>query len=401
MSRFIWLMLAPDKDSSRFFRISKTTAGLIYIFINFLFVAKYSFDYFSSPLIITMSYIVVSAGLFFFLDRLWPKSISHTRGKIIYSVLTVSAAIGMIVIMRQFDPSAIAVSRYVAIVDWLDNLSHGIFPYATESKPSGMPFLFILAWPFDALGDVGLMQAASFILFSFLLWSECHNHRAKSTTAFLGLVLLLASPAFWFEVVTHSDLFANMVVAWAFLKLVDNVLAKRSPSKLIFAGLLGGFVLATRTILWPIFAIYLILPLRGMRSNRWPFLISVVCGFTIINLPFLIWDFEKFIFRGPLAVQTEQLPLVALFAFVATILYIAFKIKSAQAVLPTIVVMLFVIIGSAMTLGTIRFGFSEMLWGDKFDISYFCMILPFLIFYLPHMPEGSRSGVIESSSRTR
>lgn len=375
-------MPAAENNPNRIFGISNFTSGSIYIFINFLFVAKYSVDYFSSPLLITLLFVIGAASLFLFKDRLLLRSMTLSQAKLAFGIVTIVASISMIAIMRQFDPSSIDVGRQSAIVDWLDNFSNGTFPYLAQTRPSGMPFLYVLAWPFYAVGDVGLMQVASFILFAFLLWHEWEDSRPA---VLIGLILLLVSPAFWFEIVTRSDLFTNMVVGWAWLKLFDKISEQPSRTKFIFTGLLGGLILATRTILWPIFIIYLVFQLRRLKSESLPFLLALASGFIAINLPFLLWDFDYYLFSGPLAVQAEQLPVVALLAFLIGILIIAFRTKSSQALMPIFVVLLFMMVGSAMALRTIQFGFSKMLWDDQFDISYFCMVLPFLIICLTHI----------------
>ncbi len=375
-------MTEPHPQSTSKYGLSYLTIGLIYILINGIFVAKYAVDCPLPPFLITLIYVAGSSGLYLFSGRIVTRLVRSDRTKAVFCAITTIAIIGMIMILRQIDPAGNDVGRYVAITDWLDNLSHGVFPYFSASKPSGMPFLFLIAYPFHVLGDVGLLQVASFALFAFLLWHESSLRNAHRQIALTGLILLLAAPAFWFEVVTRSDLFANMVVGWGWLKLFDKLSKGQSRHKLILTGLLGGLVLATRTILGPIFIIYLVFEMRRMLPNyRWSLLLSMFIGFTAINLPFLIWEFDYFIYQGPLAVQAEQLPITALIIFLAGILYISFRIKSPRAIVPTVVGLLLMLVTAAMTIKIASFGFSDMLYGNQFDISYFCMLLPFLIIY--------------------
>ncbi len=371
---------SPESKTAESSRAKIFPLLFIYTFINVLFVWKYGLQYFPSQLIAPILYVVLSIMILWIV--LSPKiniELSPDRQRLLYIGFTFIATIILTVLMFQFDPNNIAVGRYPAMYDWITRLFHGEFPYASPMRPSGFPFLFIMATPFYLLGDIGLFQIFSFIIFAGILY---YNFRSSYKTSLRLLILLLISPIFIFEVVVRSELFSNMVIVLLYLIICEKYLSKENAFGQILLGLIGGLLLSTRSIVLVLYILYFIPRIRNEKTNPLIFITSMLFGFLISLIPFAIWNYDYFINSGPLAVQALYAPkwLIVLF-IVATIIW-AMKIKSTDQFYLAASSMLFIIVFCAFVVYIVKFGFVNSVLYDQFDISYFIFPLPFVLMSL-------------------
>ncbi|MBU0982475.1 MAG: hypothetical protein KKA42_01295, partial [candidate division Zixibacteria bacterium] len=278
----------------------------IYLSINGLFVAKYSGVSTAVPWLTVLGYLLL-AGLALGIPLRYSSwSWLRRSPRLLTSTLLAVSALGLFLLMRQYDPSQIASGRYPAIVDWLSRLFAGQFPYTVSTEPSGFPFLFVLASPFYWLGDVGLLQIGAFVAFGIVIVRAAGDNHGH---AGLMLLALLASPAFLYEVVVRSELFSNMVALLLYVHFcrVDRI--QKGFQAAVFWGLAAGLLLSTRGTALPVLVLfggYLLHRAGPARTVAWG--TGLVAGFWLTLLPFLIWDADAFFSGGPFAIQTSYLP---------------------------------------------------------------------------------------------
>jgi len=349
---------------------------LIYIFINCLFTYKYAFDYSLNPVFISIFYIIFFAVIYLIASgKIRIINYDSTRVDF-YWYMVVAAAVALFVLMLQFDPARIAVGRYPALYDWIDRLFHGLFPYQSPTNPSGLPMLFILASPFYLLGDLGVFQIFSFLLFCFAVG---YIIKEKSLRRLRYPLLLLCAPIFLYEIVVRSELFSNMVIVMVYLAVTIKYIGGARNGTLIILGLIGGLLLSTRVVVFLIYLVFLADYLRLWRNQYWWFIISMICGFVVTLIPFMLWDWNYFIHKGPFAVQALYAPIWLVIIYVVAAFVCGFLTRTTGAKLKAAAYLLFGIVMTAFVFAIAEYGWMTAVVGDKFDISYFCFSLPFLI----------------------
>ncbi len=349
----------------------------IYIFINTLFIWKYASSYFSSQIIAPIMYVIVSIIIIWIiLSHKTDFKLSPINYRLLYFGITVLAAILLTILMLQFEPTDIRVGRYSALHDWITKMFAGEFPYDSSSRPSGFPFLFIMAIPFYFLGDTGLLQIFSFLIMAAIFYFRFRNDNAISLRL---LILLVISPIFIFEIVVRSDLFSNMVIVLLYLIICEKYLSKERLLIQIALGLLGGFLLSTRSIVLIIIILYFVWKIRESKIDPYLLVLSIFFGFLITMIPFALWDFTYFINYGPFAVQMSYVPVW--FIVLSTIISFlwATKIKTIGQVYFAATTMLFMVVLGAFVIFVVRFGLIDSVMNSQFDISYFCFPLPFVL----------------------
>jgi hypothetical protein len=285
------------------------------------------------------------------------------------------AAVGLVVLMLQFDPAQMAVGRQPALREWLTRLLAGEFPYAGSTHPSGLPFLFVLALPFYLLGDVGVLQIAGYVLFAYLL-----SRRGGPTgRGYLVQVLLLASPMFLWEVVTRSDLFANMVVVLLVLWLLYTREDRMTGLGAAALGAAAGLVLSTRLIVGLVYLIWSGVVLGLPRRHVWLYCATLMLSFILTLLPFVFWNPKYFLEQGPFSIQATYAPYQLIILAVIVAALCARRVRSEPGLLTATALILFGSVGVAFVLSVARHGLGAAVHADAFDISYFVLPLPFAL----------------------
>jgi hypothetical protein len=352
---------------------------------------------------ISLFYLIAATLFILLLFRRTEFGLSLRTENIIYFSTITFIAILFTFLMFQFDPQKIRVGRYPAMYDWLTRFFDSEFPYASRIKPSGFPFLFVMAMPFYFLGDLGLFQIFSFVVFAVLIHLR---HRQDSTNRFRCLFLLITAPIFLYEIVVRSDLFSNIVVVMLYLAIFETLSQKEDRVNLFVLGIVGGLLLSTRGI---VLLIYIAVfgyffsiksaclpdgqkpPFVGRRRiiNNGLLLIFMFVGFFLTLIPFLIWDWTYFVNFGPFSIQLAHIPSWLLILSIVSSIYCAFTIRSLKGIYSSTSFILFGVICVAFVITAFNYGWHKTVLRDGFDISYFCFALPFLIISLDFYRKGS------------
>ncbi|MDP5045194.1 MAG: hypothetical protein NWQ06_09475, partial [Leeuwenhoekiella sp.] len=105
-------------------------------------------------------------------------------------------------------------------------LLNGNYPYSAldhlGGKTSNLPTLFLIGLPFYLLGDVGLLQSFTFLVFAGIIDKLIKSPAIR----IVSLLLLMSSLWYLYEIVVKSDLVSNTILVIASLvylfKLINN-----------------------------------------------------------------------------------------------------------------------------------------------------------------------------------
>ena len=350
---------------------------LLYLFINVLFLNKYTMRITEWHYVLDALYVCVACalmvGLYYWKPR--PKT---------SKILLYSAGLGygalLIALQYKIDPLGLQVDRWSAIHYFLDNLFQGIYPYSARTHLGGygspFPVWQMLHIPFYAIGNVGLSFFAALALFLFVIARSRSAH-----FALLTLSLLIASPAIQYEIVVRSDLVTNFICVCALCEWLRYKSVRFTDHTLLLA-IIAGLCASTRlAAVIPLALLYGYAFLRSGWKKQLLFVLTACTTFVCTFVPFLVWGGNQLLFfeYNPFVLQTRQgSPLVfAIFALIA-VAWIVYKKEDllrfplyAGVLLTLLVVITFAY--NMLTSG------NYLLFSATYDITYFNMALPFYI----------------------
>ncbi len=348
---------------------------LIYLGIALLFLFKYPPRYGINACIVSGVYVIcVGLGVMFFVLKggLLARLNAHRLWALI-----IIAAVGLTLLMFQFDPSLIRNARFNLLNQSLRLLLEGSLPYGQPiyGHHSAFPFWFVLVAPFYLIGDIGILHILGFVFFAGILF---HYDRP---IAFPVILFLLASPAFLYEIAVRSGLTTNMVLAIGYLYILSKSHGKRNNVEEFAWGLLGGLIISTRGIVLIVLIIYLgYLFRRDVRSSLVLFS-GWLISFTLTLVPFMLWDWRQFVAYGPFTHQFHltTLPIWAIVAVVIIAFIIGRSCRTFRGVLESAGLLLLAGVTAAFVISVTTDGLIASIIGSHFDISYFSFPLPFLL----------------------
>ena len=351
---------------------------LLYLFINVLFVDKYTLRVTEWHYILDALYVcgacALMVGLYYWKPR--PKT---------SKILLYSAGLGysalLITLQYRIDPLGLQVDRWSAIHYFLDNLFQGIYPYAAQTHLGGygspFPVWQVLHIPFYAIGNVGLSFFAALALFLFVIARSRSAH-----FALLTLILLMASPAILYEIVVRSDLFTNFMCVCALCEWLRYKSVRFTDHTLLLA-IIAGLCASTRlAAVIPLALLYGYAFLQSGWKKQLLFVLTACGTFVCTFVPFLVWGGNQMLFfeYNPFVLQTRQgSPLVfAIFALVA-IAWTVYKKDHLQHFHFAAGGLLTILVVLAFGYDIVRTGNGD-LYSSSYDITYFNMALPFYLY---------------------
>jgi hypothetical protein len=233
--------------------------------------------------------------------------------------------------------------------------------------------------PFYFLGDLGYFQIFSFSVLGIFIHLR---YGLGSTNRFRCIFLLMAAPMFLYEVVVRSDLFSNMIMVMLYLVMVEIVGVRANRVGLILFGLIGGLLLSTRGIVLLIYIPFFGYLFRRKIIRDGLFYLSMLLGFFLSLTPFLVWDWTKFINFGPFSIQLSHIPHWALILAILGSLCCALFVGSLRRIYSSVGFILFGVTFMVFIVSVFDLGWYQAVLGDRFDISYFCFALPFILISL-------------------
>lgn len=353
----------------------------LYIFVNLLFVVKYSLR---ASLLLCLA--ASCAYLAFMLLLPWAstrKTAKLVPAKAVVAVFVAYMAV-LLVAQCAIDPYSIKVDRWSAINNFLACLFQGQYPYMARTHLGGygspFPVWQVLHIPFYLLHNVGLSFFAALSAFAYFVGKYASR---AATVKTLGLVML--SPAFLYEALARSDLMANFLVA-ATIVIVFYNKRIRPQNHFLLTAVTCGLILSTR--------LSAVLPLGMLVFADWwrlkpakkiLFPVVVALVFAATFLPFVFWDGDSLFFfkYNPFALQAGHAhPAdVALSVIIFVLLALEWKKAAADkfaSLMAATAMLLFIAVVVATAHNMVAWGNYD-LFSSAFDITYFDMSLPFLI----------------------
>jgi hypothetical protein len=365
---------------------SRLVQLILYVFVNVLFILKYSPRAGIDPVLSSVVYVFLIASFYFILNKFTRhlKDQSFKLPLFIFTVLTITI---IILILQIIEPLSVRVDRWSAVTYFLDSLFKGEYPYATSTHvstsnyPSPFPIWYVINLPFYIMGDVGygLIVFIGIMLITFYTFTKSY----KSTTIFLALLFL--SPAYWWEIAVRSDSLSNGIFVLCIILLYH----KRKLSienNLYLTAIISGIIASTRlSAILPI-ALYLFPSWLKISLNKKFFFIVLVVGFVfLIFSPFIFWNTESWIFfeRNPFMSQSSVGNPLVLAVMVVLGIFMAFKWKNINQFLNITSIFIFIFIFISQLSLILTKGISESFFTDSIlDISYFSLLLPYCIAFL-------------------
>lgn len=350
---------------------------LAYIAINLLFITKYA-SRISDVLAIVacLVYSIVAFAAFAQIER---KDIFQNKKGLLVSSLVAIAL--LIALQSSINPYELKIDRWSAIHHFIQSLFQGSYPYGAETHLHGygspFPVWQIFHVPFYLLGNVGLSFSVVTLLFihsAYLQWG--------SKGGYLSLLLLIASPAYLYEMMTRSDMMTNFLLVGSVVNyLVYFKITLKSH--LIAIAILCGLTASTRlTAILPLFMLYFHEFTQVSWQRKISFLLIVVITFAVTFLPFWIWDANTLLYsdHGPFALQTSQIRDFDLIVFLVISVWLACKWKAKYVKLYAYTAVLL----GFMVAYTVIFNMATRgdwlrLFSSTYDITYFNMALVFVI----------------------
>jgi hypothetical protein len=356
-------------------------AYIPYLFINLIFVLKYSQRVTSHYFLVCIFFALVSFAFLFCLKPL----INLLKKTSVWLFLSLIGVLMVAAILQSIiDPYQLQVDRWSAIHFFLRELLQGNYPYmaGTHLGGYGSPFpvwqLFHL--PFYLLGNVGL----SFFVVSFLFIYSIYKFYGSKTALCIWLLLVM-SPAYWYESVVRSDLITNIMLSATIVVWLKNKEIKLSEH-IVSLAVLMGLLASTRFIsLVPVAALYGISFLNLSFKKQFQLVSIVVLVFVLTFLPFLLWKGESLLFfeYNPFVLQTRQgSPLVLLFFAIVAVFSVIYASKRGVSLYLLVAYLLNFLVVTAFVEKMILNDAWEKLFTPMFDITYLSVALPFYVLYL-------------------
>ena len=350
----------------------------LYLFVNLLFVIKYSLRvsaWFAAGSVVCyllFAFFLMYGTAFF-------KKLNGRLLTILFSVLLIALAFGQSLI----DPYSLQVDRWSAIHHFIAKLFQGEYPYGAMTHLGGygspFPVWQLLHVPFYLLGNVALSFLPAVILFLWTVYKLYDRQVCQQV-----FIFLFCSPAFLYEVMVRSDLMVNFLFCLSMVHLLI-IYKIRISGHFWLVAFLCGLMMSTRLSaviplgIW-LLKDYLMLPV----GKKVYFPLAVAGIFILTILPFVFWSSSLLDFsdHNPFVLQSRQGHLSDFIWMVPLFLLMALSWKNTREYHMRTSLFLFLLVCGIFAHNMIARNNWNMLFEATYDITYFNMSLPFTIMAL-------------------
>lgn len=351
---------------------------MIYFVVNFLFLTKYGLRQSVVPLSILVV-VFAAVHLLIFLLRKNPLLAEKMNIKWVY-LLTGIFTIAYIVFCHILkDPYQMNIDRWQTINFSLEFWTHGKYIYDTKNfmgnLSSYLPGQLLLALPFYLSGNVGYLQVAAFLLFSYTVLREFKSNFIR----FTAIMMLGISLSYIYEAVCKSDFISSFIFCAAFILFWHSKFKGDYFQKPVLLGICIGILCLTRSVAVIPLIIFLLKPFLAADLNRKIKMVSAFLGTSAVLLLTIFLpakSFDYIILYNPLNLQGQSNTWVMLF-FLASAVLLSFYVKKVSDVFyfSTSIVFLAMVCYVLEKYLTSGFGFQHNL----FSTTYLAACLPFSI----------------------
>ncbi|MDD4971532.1 MAG: hypothetical protein PHT07_19055 [Paludibacter sp.] len=285
--------------------------------------------------------------------------------------------------MITLDPYKLRIDRWSAIHNFIQNLFEGKYPYAAKTHCGGygspFPIWHIFHIPFYLMGNVGLGMLFSIIISPYILYKYFKSY----LNIFAFMLLLLLSPGFWYEVAVRSDMIYNFIIC---MLLIVTIFKKKYSIQSYPAAIaiICGLILSTRfSIIIPLSVFLLPDFFSSSLKQKFIFAITALSVFIATFLPFALWDFNTLFFfkHNPFILQTSQGSFLEVIIISIFGIYLSTQWKKNLVLCTAFIsISLFSLVFITFTHAILNGVYKINLIESAYDITYFNMSLPFIIF---------------------
>lgn len=347
---------------------------LFYTVINLLFLVKYGIRqsiisiYFLLFIFVLFHIFIYKWGLKY-LSKIAEKPYAIKILVVFFCVVYVSLSH----VMK--DPYKLNIDRWQTIEYVMDYWLDGKYIYDTKNFmgnfPSYLPGQLLMILPFYLLGNVGYIQVAAFLVFSYSIMKNFKNNSLK----FLVILLFGISLSYIYEVVCKSDLISSFIIVSAFI-LYWHRKFKDDYFKYSFVlGLLLGVICLTRSVVIIPLILFLFKPfITTSLNNKVKTISGFVISFSILISTVLLpaQNFDYILKYNPLELQGQTNKYITFFFILLTFLLSFFYVKYIKQVYFFSTFITFAVT-SAFVFEQISWGYDLMFLG----FSYCAIALPF------------------------
>lgn len=354
---------------------------IAFLFINFLFIYKYTPRINLNPFIIIVGYTILIGSVFFFSNL--AKNLKPKYYMLLYWASLTLIFIISIILFHRIDIYELKVDRWSTITGFLSKLFSGEYPYLAKTHmgnyASPLPGLFIIFSPFYLTDTISYIQPVFIAIAGISILKATKD--TKSALFFNIMVIL--SPSLWYEIATRSDVFTNLLIVSLFILIYHSKSNLKTLKWPIQIGIITGLLVSTRgLVVIPLF-IYFIKPfILSDVTKRVKYLLAAVITLLATILPFYIWSPELFIKLNPLLIQTNRIPFVIQVFVIILAIIVGFTRKKFIQYANFSFLLIFGVMCFALIYISIYEGWYNTIYHHEFDISYFSTSLPFLFFAL-------------------
>jgi len=327
-------------------KVMKAAVFIIYFIINFLFLVKYGSRQDKIPVLYLALAFVLIHGIFFFSYQFFLNKISASS-KIVPGLIIFTGLFYIVLSHLTTDPYSLKIDRWQTAEYSLDYWLHGKYIYATRNfmgnVPSYLPGQLLLLVGFYLIGNVGYIQVASLLLFSFAVTKLFRSTQIR----ILGILMIFFSLSFIYEAVCKSDFISSFLIVSAFIILWHT----RFKNNYFQKPVLLGFILAILCLTRSVVVIPLILFLfRSFFTASWSEKIRFTLSFVGVAAALMLTvllpaeSFDYVLAYNPLGMQGQSNIFVVLF-FLFSSVYFSFVVKEIRHIFYLSSVIIFALMG--------------------------------------------------------
>jgi hypothetical protein len=361
-------------------KIRQTLAFSIIILINLIFAFKYLSRVNDYAFILCIGYTLFLTIFYIFSKRIDSKFFNSNW--LFYSLVCLYS-LGHIILFHFIKVETLNVDRWSVISSFWNQAFHWQYPYNAQSHmgnyPAPLPFYFVLALPFNLLGEIGYLSLSGILILAVFLRKNLSPQNSVGALVFL----FLSVSVFW-EISTRSTILINSILFMVYLVWLEKVNFK-NKRQFWMSAIIGGLLLSTRTIFALPLTIYVIYLFKSKEVTLKVLVVwsLIVVGVLIITfLPFLIFYFPEFLIRNPFNVQTDYLfPLNISMIFIFLSVISGFLCTKKREILFYTSGIFVLILITYFYLFIHKYGFMNAYFKSGIDLSYLFFAFPFLLYF--------------------
>lgn len=353
------------------------------LFINFIFTYKYTLRHTEFAIYISIALFAFQVSFIKYnhlinISKKWLK---------FYFTLLIIALVGLVLLSYLNIPlDSLNSDRGSLISSFWKVFFKGEYPYHAKSHlnslPGPMPIYFIIALPFNFIGELGLLSILGYVI--FIIFSI----KIKLPINNLKFILFFFSSSVYilWEIATRSNVFTNSLLI---LLIINSFLSlKKEGGKIPFycLAILTGLLLSTRSIFILVYVVFFLSSLLNKEidfKSLLKYLFIAFLAFVFTFLPLLIFFYKDFLIVNPFLIQSSFLiPLPYTISFIISSFLFAFFVKNKPDKFFYSGLVLFFSIMIYSIYHILKHGFFQAYHNSEIDISYFIFCIPFLLYYI-------------------